>query len=102
MEIPINEKYRLNSDECQWIVQKRRTRRGKLDWTNLEYHSRLDSAVRSLGELMVRESKAQTLTDALTHVDHVATTLSQALTLDFVVRDDEIVVRRANAQDVGA
>jgi len=51
---------------------------------------------------MVRESKAQTLTDALTHVDHVATTLSQALTLDFVMRDDEIVVRRANAQDVGA
>ena len=80
MEIPINEKYRLSSDEYQWIVQKRRTRKGKLDWTNLEYHSRLDSAVRSLGELMVRRSKANTLVDALKEVETIATTLSQALT----------------------
>ena len=80
MEIPINEKYRLSSDEYQWIVQKRRSRKGKLDWTNLEYHSRLDSAVRSLGELMVRRSKANTLVDALKEVETIATTLSQALT----------------------
>ena len=80
MEIPINEKYRLSSDEYQWIVQKRRTRKGKLDWKNLEYHSRLDSAVRSLGELMVRRSKANTLVDALKEVETIATTLSQALT----------------------
>ena len=79
MEIPINEKYRLSSDEYQWIVQKRRSRKGKLDWTNLEYHSRLDSAVRSLGELMVRRSKANTLVDALKEVETIATTLSQAL-----------------------
>ena len=80
MEIPINEKYRLNSDEYQWIVQKRRSRKGKVAWTNLEYHSRLDSAVRSLGELMVRRSKANTLVDALKEVETIATTLSQALT----------------------
>ena len=80
MEILINEKYRLSSDEYQWIVQKRRSRKGKLDWTNLEYHSRLDSAVRSLGELMVRRSKANTLVDALKEVETIATTLSQALT----------------------
>ena len=80
MEIPINEKYRLSSDEYQWIVQKRRSRKGKLAWTNLEYHSRLDSAVRSLGELMVRRSKANTLVDALKEVETIATTLSQALT----------------------
>ena len=80
MEIPINEKYRLNSDEYQWIVQKRRSRKGKVAWTNLEYHSRLDSAVRSLGELMVRRSKANTLVDALKEVETIATTLSHALT----------------------
>ena len=46
---------------------------------------------------MVRESKVQTLTDALTHVDQVATTLSQALTLDFVVgHKGEVVVRAGN------
>ena len=83
MEIPINEKYRLSSDEYQWIVQKRRSRKGELDWTNLEYHSRLDSAVRSLGELMVRRSKANTLVDALKEVETIATTLSQALTPQF-------------------
>ena len=80
MEIPINEKYRLSSDEYQWIVQKRRSRKGKVAWTNLEYHSRLDSAVRSLGELMVRRSKVNTLVDALKEVETIATTLSQALT----------------------
>ena len=80
MEIPINEKYRLSSDEYQWIVQKRRSRKGKVDWTNLEYHSGLDSAVRSLGELMVRRSKANTLVDALKEVETIATTFSQALT----------------------
>ena len=99
MIIPINARYRIVSDEYQWIIQRIRTRKGKEDWQARLYYPTLKAAVEGLGELMVRESKAQTLTDALTHVDHVATTLSQALTLDFMVRDNEIVVRRANTQD---
>ena len=101
MIIPINERYRIQSDRYQWIIVKSRFRNGKKEWQPESFYRSFDHALRSLEELMVRESKAQTLTDALTHVDHVATTLSQALTLDFVMRDDEIVVRRANAQDVG-
>ena len=33
MEIPINDKYRLSSDEYQWVVQKRRSRKGKVAYT---------------------------------------------------------------------
>ena len=101
MIIPINSQYQIQSDRYQWIIAKSRFRNGKKEWQPESFYRSFDHALRSLGEQMVRESKAQTLTDALTHVDHVATTLSQALTLDFVMRDDEIVVRRANAQDVG-
>ena len=100
MIIPINDRYRIQSDRYQWIISKSRIRKGKKEWQPESFYRSFDHALRSLGEQMVRESKAQTLTDALTHVDHVATTLSQALTLAFVMRDDEIVVRRANAQDV--
>ena len=80
MQIPINEKYRISSDQYQWIIQKRRTRNGKEAWTNLEYHSSVASAVRSLGDLTVRRSKANTLVDALKEVEQIATTLSHALT----------------------
>ena len=99
MIIPINSQYQIHSDRYQWIITKSRFRNGKKEWQAESFHRSFDHALRSLGELMVRESKAQTLTDALTHVDHVATTLSQALTLDFLVRNNEIVVRRANTQD---
>ena len=101
MIIPINSQYQIQSDRYQWIIAKSRFRNGKKEWRAETFYRSFDDALRSLGELMVRESKAETLADALTHVDHVATTLSQALTLDFVVRDNEIMVRRANAQDGG-
>ena len=80
MIIPINDLYRICSDEYQWIIQKKRNRKGKEDWASRHYYSTFDSAVRSLGELMVRQSKADTLVSALAEVENVATTLSQALT----------------------
>ena len=97
MIIPINSQYQIHSDRYQWIITKSRFRHGKKEWQPESFYRSFDHALRSLGELMVRESKAQTLTDALTHVDHVATTLSQALTLDFVVgHKGEVVVRAGN------
>ena len=80
MIIPINDLYRICSDEYQWIIQKKRNRKGKKDWASRHYYPTFESAVRSLGELMVRQSKADTLADALVAVENVATTLSQALT----------------------
>ena len=60
MIIPINEQYRLTSDEFQWIIQKRRTRKGKEDWEAHLYYPSLKAAVEGLGELMERQSKANT------------------------------------------
>ena len=57
MIIPINEQYRLTSDEFQWIIQRRRTRKGKKDWEARLYYPSLKAAVEGLGELMVRQSK---------------------------------------------
>ena len=80
MIIPINEQYQLTSDEYQWIIQKRRTRKGKEDWQARLYYPSLKAAVEGLGELMVRQSKANTLADALAAIENIATALSQAVT----------------------
>ena len=80
MIIPINEQYRLTSDEYQWIIQNIRTRKGKEDWEARLYYPSLKAAVEGLGELMVRQSKANTLVDALAAIENIATALSQAVT----------------------
>ena len=80
MIISINEQYRITTDPRQWIVQKKRSRRGKEDWESQTYHHSFESALQSLGEYLVRASETQTLEEALVAVENVATTLSQALT----------------------
>jgi hypothetical protein len=80
MIIPINEQYRITSDPFQWIIQKKRTRNGREDWTSQTFHLSFSSALQSLGERMVRESNASTLSEALADVKAITTTLSQALT----------------------
>ena len=80
MIIPINTQYRIVSDEYQWIIQRKRTRKGKEDWQARLYYPTLKAAVEGLGELMVRQSKADTLVSALAAVEEVATQLSQVLT----------------------
>ena len=80
MIIPINARYRIVSDEYQWIIQRIRTRKGKEDWQARLYYPDLKAAVEGLGELMVRQSKADTLVSALVAAEEVATQLSHALT----------------------
>jgi len=80
MIIPINDRYRISSDEYQWIIQTKRNRKGKEDWQARLYYPTLKAALEGLGELMVRQSDVATLADALAEVENVATTLSQALT----------------------
>jgi hypothetical protein len=80
MLIPINERYRIASDSRQWMIQELRTRSGAIEWRSKSYFGTIESAVKELGELMVRTSDAQTLVDALADVEKVTTTLSQALT----------------------
>ena len=81
MIIPVNEQYRIASDSLQWIVQKARTRNGKKDWAPKLFYPTFESALKGLGELMVRRSDAETLADAIGDVEMVSTTLSQALTI---------------------
>ena len=78
--IPINEEYRLVADTYQWIIQEARSRKGKKDWQSKWFYPTVQSALKGLGELMVRRCGAQTLAEALEAVEKVATTLSQALT----------------------
>ena len=81
--IRINEQYRVATDPYQWIIQRKRTRKGNEVWESQTYHPSVDAAVRSLGERMVRECKTDTLVDALKAVETIATTLSQALRPNF-------------------
>ena len=78
--IPINEEYRLTADTQQWIIQRIRTREGKKDWESKWFYPTVQSALKGLGDLMVRRSGAQTLAEALDAVEKVTTMLSQALT----------------------
>ena len=80
MIIRINEQYRVATDPYQWIIQRKRTRKGNEVWESQTYNPSVDAAVRSIGERMVRECKTDTLVDALKAVENIATTLSQALT----------------------
>jgi len=53
-----------------------------------------------LETLSISPSSGEIHFDALTHTDHVATTLSQALTLEFEVGEGEIQKIRAGRQDI--
>ena len=77
--IPVNQQFQIKSDRYQWIIQRKRTRKGNEVWESQTYHPSVDAAVRSLGDRMVRECKTYTLVDALKAVEIIATTLSQAL-----------------------
>ena len=80
MIIPFNEHYRIATDPNQWMVEKARTRNGNREWEPKLFYPTFESALKGLGELMVRQSKADTLVSALAAVEEVANQLSQALT----------------------
>ena len=90
MMIPINDRYRISSDRYQWMIQEARTRKGDKVWESKWFFGTFPAAVKGLWELMVRESDAQTLVDALADAEKITTTLSQALTPRFEVTQGEI------------
>ena len=81
MIIPVNENYRIATDPNQWMVEKARTRNGNREWEAKLFYPTFESALKGIGQLMVRLSDAQTLVDAIRDVEKVSTTLSQALTI---------------------
>ena len=80
MMIPINDQFRITSDSRQWMIERKRLRKGKESWEARLYFGTLKACLKDLGELIVRTSKANTLADALDDVEKVTTTLCQALT----------------------
>ena len=62
------------------MIQGDKDTKGKEDWEARLYYPGLKAAVEGLGELMVRQSKADTLVDALAAIENIATALSQAVT----------------------
>ena len=82
MIIQIDKQYRVTTDPYQWIIQKKRTRNGREDWASQTFHPSFSSALENLGERMVRESNASTLSEVLADVKTITTTLSQALAVN--------------------
>ncbi|SVD55202.1 uncharacterized protein METZ01_LOCUS408056, partial [marine metagenome] len=51
MELEINNKYRIASDKYQWMIQEKRTRKGKIDWKSVSYYPSIEQAIQGLGEM---------------------------------------------------
>ena len=49
MIIPINDKYRLKSDEYQWIIERKRTRKGEEDWQARLFYPTVKAALQEPG-----------------------------------------------------
>jgi len=85
MILPIDDDYRIMGDKYSWAIQKGRMKQGEITWESVSWFNSLESTVNHLGNLMVRTSDAETLSDALIVVEEIATKLSQALTTKFEV-----------------
>ena len=79
LKLQITDQYLITTDEFQYIVNRKRTRKGKPDWDPESYHPTFQGALQNIGERLVRGSDAQTLADAIADVENVTTTLSQAV-----------------------
>ena len=55
--LPINDRYRLTTDEYAWRIEKRKGKR----WIAIQWHSDIEALVNSLAQRMIRTSEAQTL-----------------------------------------
>ena len=88
MILPINDVYRIASDNYQWIIQRRRKKKDQEIWESISFYPSLSSALNSLSESLVRGSDAEGLAEALVAVKNVTTTLSHALTPEFMAGID--------------
>ena len=63
MLIQINDQFRIKSDSRQWMIERKRIRKGKESWEARLYFGTLKACLKDLGEMMVRESNVNTLVD---------------------------------------
>lgn len=91
MIIPINDKYRINSDSHSWIVQKRQDymkkdketgERVKTEgWLNVGYYGNLESAIKNLFDYKLRVSDTEGLQEAINEAKSFAKELNDALSI---------------------
>lgn len=89
MIIPIDEHWRLKSDEHCWHIQRNRpTRkvRGETSpWVSMYYFTRLEDACQHFVQLQIRLADGDTLTQALGEAETAVTALVRALAPHFEV-----------------
>ena len=52
--IPVNEHYRITTDSNQWMIERARSRNGNKEWEPKLFYPTFESALKGLGEMMVR------------------------------------------------
>ena len=98
MQLPINHKYRITGDSKQWVLEQRMRRKRQCsasvqasadvytDWKPVGYYVTLKDLVRSLSELQLRTSNANTLVEAMVEVNRIGTELVAALSPSFEIK----------------
>jgi hypothetical protein len=85
MKFVIDETYRITSDRNQWIIQRRRKRKGKVVWEGFKFFTTFDQCVQRLGEMLCRELDTEGVSEALAGIDTVSAKLTAALSPCFEV-----------------
>lgn len=94
MIIPIDKKWRIKSDEYQWIIQRhegtRPNRQNKEiiedKWVSKRFYTTLSKAVHGLAELELMAGDTKTLAEALDAVRDVSERLARALAPHIEIR----------------
>lgn len=86
MIIPIDDDYRLKSDRNQWMIQRKKLVSEEIRWESFKFFHDPSNAVTALVQMRIRESDADTLTDALAEVDRVTAHVLHALAPHFEVK----------------
>ncbi len=88
MRIPITDQYALTSTEYAWAISKSKKRKhhGKdvTDWEAIRWYSTLEGAAKALGDMMLRQSDATTLAEAMAEVERISEMLCKALTTNIL------------------
>jgi hypothetical protein len=84
MIIPIDDHYRIQTDEHSWQVAQRRPN-GR--WLAVTYHADLSQAARSLYDRQLRASDAIGAAEVLAEAERLLDRLSLALAPQFEVRE---------------
>ena len=86
MKLILTPGWRVESDQHCWILQKCRvSQKGVLTWDNRTYHSSLSDAINHIPEMALRESSANTVTEALAELESLTHSLTASLRTQFEV-----------------